>query len=153
MSKAIWGLERLELFKDLNAMELQEIVKIVKKVRYASGDVITDGEERDIFILVDGQVDIVSLNDVPLYRVVGGETFGELALLSTLKRTARAVCRNESWVIVMSIGHLEKLGEAYPEIYRKVSENIVRSLGVKLARANKLIELLKAELSKALKNR
>ncbi|MHB9027428.1 MAG: Crp/Fnr family transcriptional regulator [Candidatus Latescibacterota bacterium] len=155
MTKALWGLDKLDLFRGLNAMELQEIAKIANKIRFSRGDVIAEGdnENRDVYVLIEGNVDIVSLNGVPLYRIAPGETFGELALLSSLKRTARAISRDDSWIILMNIGHLEKLGEEYPEIYKKVSDNIIRSLGIKLARANKLIELLKSELSKALKSR
>jgi CRP-like cAMP-binding protein len=155
LSKALWGLDRLDLFRGLNAMELQEVAKIAHKIHFGRGDVIADdsSENRDVFILIEGNVDIVSLHGVPLYRIAPGETFGELALLSSIRRTARAISRDDSWVILLNIGHLETLGEEYPDIYKKVSDNIVRSLGIKLARANKLIELLKSELSKALKNR
>jgi hypothetical protein len=155
LTKALWGLNRLDLFRGLNAMELQEIAKIANKIRFSRGDVIADddSENRDVYVLMEGNVEIVSLHGVPLYRIAPGETFGELALLSNLKRTARAISKDDSWVILLNIGHLEKLGEEYPDIYKKVSDNIIRSLGVKLARANKLIELLKSELAKALKGR
>jgi CRP-like cAMP-binding protein len=152
MSKALWGLEKLELFKGLNAMEMQEITKIATKVRYGKGDVIADqGNGRDVYVLIEGEVDIVSLGGVPLYRVAKNEGFGELAIIKNLKRTAVAVCREDSWVLVMNVNHLEQLGEEFPDIHRKVFLNLVQSLGIKLARANKLIELLKTELGKALK--
>lgn len=135
-------------------MELQEIAKIARKVRFGRSEIISgqDGESRNVFVLIDGSVDIVSLNGVPLYRVATGETFGELAMVPGLKRTARAVSRDDSWVVVLNMAHLESLGEEFPSILRTVSDNIVRSLGIKLARANKLIELLKSELGKALRN-
>jgi len=153
MSKAIWGLEKFELFKGLNAMELKELQTIISKVVYNKGDIIIDinNKSRDVFVLMEGRVDIVSLSGVPLYRVTAGETFGEMALVPSIKRTAVAVAREESWVLVLNIGHLESLGEQSPSIYRQVHQNIVFTLGVKLARANKLIELLKAELAKSLK--
>jgi len=155
LTKALWGLDRLDLFRGLNALELQEIAKITNTVRYASGETVTDsgGESRDVYVLLDGNVDIISLNGVPLYRIAPGETFGELALLSNLRRTACALSRDDSWILILNIGHLEKLGEVHPDIYKKVSGNLVRSLGIKLARANKLIELLKTELSKVMRNR
>ncbi|MBN1292530.1 MAG: cyclic nucleotide-binding domain-containing protein [Candidatus Latescibacteria bacterium] len=153
MSKAIWGLEKLELFNNLNPMELQEVTKIVNKTCYHKGDIITDQDNklRDVFVLSEGSVDIVSLKGIPLYRISKGEIFGELAMISSLKRTAVAIAREESWVMVLNMNHIERLGEEYPEIYNKISQNLVHSLGVKLARANKLIELLKTELAKALK--
>ncbi len=155
MSKAIWGLDRLDLFRGLNPMELQEITRIAKKIRFDRNDVIADmrGECRDVYVLIEGEVEITSPNGVSLYRIAPGETFGELVLAPGLTRTARAVSREESWVLILNIAHLESIGEEFPAIYRTVSGNIVRSLGVKLARANKLIELLKSELGSALKNR
>ncbi len=154
MAKALWGLDRLDLFKGLNAMEMQEVAKIVSKVRYIKGDVIAEEENsREVFVLIDGSVDIMSQAGVPLYRISKSEAFGELALVSSLRRTARAVCREDSWILVMNINHLETIGDEHPEIFRIVTGNIVHSLGIKLARANKLIELLKTELARALKPR
>ena len=155
MSKAVWGIDRFSLFSGLNAMEIQEVTKISNKVHFNKNDIIAGETEltRDIFILIDGSVEIISLNGVPLYRISQGEAFGELALVPTMKRTAVALSREDSWVLVMNINHLEMLGEAFPDIYKKISTNLVTSLGTKLARANKLIELLKTELSKALKSR
>ena len=153
MSKAIWGLEKLDLFNNLNPMELREVVKIINKVSYQKGDIISDQDNRsrDVYVLTEGNVDIVSLKGIPLYRISKGEIFGEFAMLSTVKRTAIAVAREESLVIVLNMNHMESLGEEQPEILKKINQNLVHSLGVKLARANKLIEILKTELAKALK--
>lgn len=154
MPRAIWKLENSDLFRGLNAMEIQEAIKISTKVHFNRGDrIIPDNNDRDVYVLIDGSVEIVSPGNVPLYRISRGEIFGELALLPAIKRTASAVCRQDSWVLVMSSNHLESLGEENPHIHRVISENLVRSLGIKLARANKLIELLKTELAKALKDR
>ena len=153
MSKIVWRLDKLDLCKSLNAMETQEVSKISTKVCYQKGDIITDmnNKSRDVYVLIDGRVDITSLNGVSLYRVSANEIFGELALVSSIKRSAVAIAREESWVLILNINHLESLGDEFPKIYKKVYQNIVHSLGIKLARANKLIELLKTELSKSLK--
>lgn len=153
MAKAIWGLEKFELFKGLNASEIQEITKIINKALFQKGDIITDqtSKLRDVFVLIEGRVDIVSLTSVPLYRISIGETFGELALVPNLKRTAVAIAREDSWVLILNINHLESFGMENPVIFNKVNTNIINSLGIKLARANKLIELLKAELTKNLR--
>ncbi len=153
MAKAIWGLEKFGMFKGLNPNELQEISQIVSKVLYHKGDIITDqsSKSRDVFLLIDGRVDIISLNGIQLYRISKGEIFGELALVPNLKRTAIAVAREDSWILEMNINHLESFGNEHPDVYLNVNTNIVNSLGIKLARANKLIELLKSELAKNLR--
>ena len=153
MTKAIWGLEQFALFKGLNPNEIQAVSQIVAKNTYHPGDIITDqnNKYRDVFVLVNGRVDIMSLNGVPLYRIANGETFGELALISGVKRTAVAVSREDSIVIHLNINHLETFGEENPNVYRIISGNLVTSLGIKLARANKLIELLKSELAKTMR--
>jgi CRP-like cAMP-binding protein len=150
---ALWGLEKLELFNGLNPGELQLIGKIINKVMYSKGDVIAEkgNKSRDVFVLLEGRVDIVSLNGIPLYRISKGESFGELALVPNLKRTAVAVAREDSWVLIININHLESFSLENHEIFSKVYTNLVTSLGVKLARANKLIELLKGELAKSIK--
>ena len=153
MSKAIWGQGKFDLFNNLNPMELQELTKIVNKVCFQKGDIITDqdNKSRDVYVLMEGSVNIISLKGIPLYRVTKGEAFGELAMIGGIQRTAVAVAREESWVLIVNMNHLESLGEEYPEIYSKITKNLVRSIGIKLARANKLIELLKEELTKAIK--
>jgi CRP-like cAMP-binding protein len=155
MSKVAWGLDRFDLCKGLNAMEIQEIAKISKKVHFNKNEIIASETDatRDIFVLIVGSVEIISLNGVPLYRISSGESFGELALVPNIKRTAKAFSLEDSWILVLNMNHLEKLGEEYPDIYKKVANNLVISLGTKLARANKLIEILKTELGKALKSR
>ena len=153
MSKGKWRLEKLDMCKGLNAMEIQEISKISSKVCFQKGDIITDvnNKSRDVYVLISGRVDITSFNGISLYRVSNGEIFGELAMVSNIKRSAVAIAREESWVLILNINHLESLGDEFPLIYKKVYNNIVHSLGIKLARTNKLIELLKVELSKSLK--
>jgi CRP-like cAMP-binding protein len=155
MASGIWGAEKLDLFKNLNAMEMQEITKISKKVFFKKAEIISDIQmkSRDVYTLIDGRVDIVSLGGISLYRITNNEIFGELAIVPNVKRTAIAIAGEDSWILILNINHLEALREENPEIYRKVYENLVRSLGIKLARANKLIELLKAELSKSLRDR
>jgi CRP-like cAMP-binding protein len=153
MSKAIWGLDQFGLFKGLNPNELQAVSQIVSKRSCRQGDIITDqsSKSREIYVLINGRVDIISLNGIPLYRISAGEAFGELAIVPGLKRTATAVCREDSVVLHLNMSHLETFGEEYPAVYRTITANIVTSLGVKLARANKLIELLKSELAKSLR--
>ena len=154
MPRAMWKLEKLDLFRGLNAVEMQEVAKISTKVRFDRGaTIIGEDSSRNVYVLIEGGVEIISSGNVPLYRVSRGEIFGELAILPTIKRSAAALCREDSWVLVMNINHLESLGEENPHIRSVISDNIVQSLGVKLARANKLIELLKTELSRALKDR
>lgn len=153
MSKAIWGLDQFDLFDGLNPTELQSISSIITKRNYRKGDIVTDqtDKSRDIFVLLDGRIDIISLQGIQLYRISRGETFGELALIPKLKRTAVAVAREDSIAVILNVNHLEAFGEEYPSIYKTITTNIVNSLGIKLARANKLIELLKAELSKSMR--
>ena len=150
-----YRLEKLDLCKGLNAMEIQEINKISTKVLFKKGDIISDvnNKSRDVYVLIEGHIDIMSLHGISLYRVSNGEIFGELALVPNIKRTAVSIARVDSWVLILNINHLESLGDECPSIQNKVFSNIVQSLGIKLARANKLIELLKAELSKSLKNK
>ncbi len=153
MSKGIWGIEKYDLFKGLNPSELQEITKIINKSHFKKGDIITDqsSKSRDVFLLLEGSVDIISLNGIQLYRISKGEIFGELALIPNLKRTAIAVAKEDSWILEMNITHLESFSSENPNAYTIISKNMVNSLGIKLARANKLIELLKTELTKSLR--
>ncbi|MFC1538749.1 Crp/Fnr family transcriptional regulator [Candidatus Latescibacterota bacterium] len=153
MTKAIWGLEKFDLFRELTANDIQTVTQIADKKTYEKGDIITDqnSKAKELYLLIDGKVDIISPNGIQLYRITNGETFGELALAQNIKRTAIAVAREKSVVLVLNMSHLDSFGIEYPEIYKTLTNNIVKSLGIKLARANKLIELLKSELIKNLR--
>ncbi len=155
MSKAIWGLEKFSLFNGLTANDIQAVTQITEKVIYEKGDIITDqiSKSPNLFLLIEGNVDIISPSGMQLYRIAAGETFGELALAEHLKRTAIAVARTKSVILVLNMNYLDSLGQEYPEVYKTLTKNIVNSLGVKLARANKLIELLKTEIAKNVKSR
>jgi len=155
MAKAMWGLEKFSLFKGLTPNDIQAITQIAVKSIFNTGDIITDqnAKSRELYLLIDGKVDIISPGGIQLYRITTGETFGELALAKNIKRTAIAVARQKSVILVINMNHLDSFGVEYPEIYNVLTNNIVNSLGVKLARANKLIELLKSEIAKNVKNR
>ena len=62
MAKAIWGLEKFNLFKEITATDIQSITQIANKRTYEKGDIITDpnSKSRDLFLLIDGKVDIIS---------------------------------------------------------------------------------------------
>ena len=155
MPSTIWGMDKLSLFSGLNPMELHEVNKICTKVRFERGDIVSDidNQSNDVYVLIEGRVDIVSLRGVSLYRISAGEIFGELAITRAIKRTAVSVAREDSWVLIMNMNHLDTLGQEHPAIQKTITQNLVQSLGIKLARANKLIELLKAELTKSIQNR
>ena len=134
---------------------LRGILFGISCLKYLSGNGASHISFRLFFkntgILTLSQALIISLNGIQLYRISKGEIFGELALVPNLKRTAIAVAREDSWIFEMNINHLESFGDEHPDVYQNINTNIVNSLGIKLARANKLIELLKSELAKNLR--
>lgn len=76
-------------------------------IRFYEGDVIfRAGEEADcMYEIYDGSVDIYSdyrtENEKLLTQLSAGEVFGEMGLLDNLPRSATAVCRTESVILLV----------------------------------------------------
>lgn len=153
MHKPAVGLDQCDLFTDLNPMELQEVTKLTTKTSYHPGDVIAelDNDIPEIFVVLYGTVDIVSLKGVSLYHASTGEMFGESAAVRGLRKTGRAVAREECQVLSLPLNHLDNIGIENPGIVKAIEKNIMHSLAVRLARMQKLVELLKSELARAVK--
>jgi MFS family permease len=95
--------EQLELlrgnaiFAPLPAPALEQLADRLEEVRVAAGDVIVrQGEPGDLFYLIeDGTVD-VAVDGRPPRQLGRGESFGEIALLRNVPRTATVTARTDA---------------------------------------------------------
>lgn len=76
---------------------------------YADGETIFEEGEtgRDIYIIQEGAVEILkktTLGEISLAKFSRGEFFGELGLVHSLPRSAHAVARGETKLIVLQPG-------------------------------------------------
>lgn len=110
---------------------------------YGAGEVIfSEGEEGDkMFIILDGEVEILKSahsggTGKHLVTLGKGEFFGEMALIEDKPRSATALCKKDTKLLVMNEPVFESVIEKNPDFASKM----IKNLAVRLRNANKLIE-------------
>lgn len=108
-----------EFFRRLEAPLIAALLESMVKITAADGDiVIAQGEEgSDFFLLVEGQLRIVrDHHGTPqeIGRLHPGQGFGEIALLTPLRRTATIQSDGPSSLLRLGRADLERLGQTYP---------------------------------------
>lgn len=96
-----------KVFPKAEGRAIAEAARRLRTVRYRPGQrVISQGERgEDFYIVVRGTLDVVHQQDDGSDRVLkslgAGQSFGEIALLSDVPRTATVVARTDSEILVM----------------------------------------------------
>jgi CRP/FNR family cyclic AMP-dependent transcriptional regulator len=110
---------------------------------FAAGTVLfTEGQRGDfMYVVQSGEVEIrrmVGQAERVLAILPPGEFFGEMAILNARPRSATAVVRTESRLLVIEGRTFEAMLRARPEIALR----IIKSLALRLESANQQVELL-----------
>jgi CRP-like cAMP-binding protein len=95
----------------------------------------------EMFIVISGEVELrrqVGASDRVLAVLPAGEFFGEMAILNARPRSATAVVRTAARLFVIDGTTFEAMLRARPEIALR----LIRSLAMRLDRANHHVELL-----------
>lgn len=99
--------------------------------RYAPGETVVRAEEpgREMFIVLDGAVDVLGDDGAPLARLGAGELFGEVALVDRGART-RTVCAGPEGARLLAVDEARfvYLVSHQPAFALAVMGNLVRTL-------------------------
>lgn len=101
-------LSKIPLFYDLSEKELKDLSHSIQPLTFKKGqNVITQGERGDAFyILYDGEVDVIfeapSGVETHLAKLTSGDSFGEIALIEEVSRTATVRARTKAFVLSLS---------------------------------------------------
>ncbi|WP_208978052.1 cyclic nucleotide-gated ion channel [Labrenzia sp. 011] len=137
---------RVPLFEDLKATEIAEVSKLLQAHNVRKGETIAEkGAVADrMFFIFDGEVEI----RLPHETVYLGEGsfFGELALINQTRRTATIVACQDSQLLVLEAGALQRLMDLDEGLAKKIMDEAKTR-----ARAGKKIlgELAEEELQQA----
>jgi CRP-like cAMP-binding protein len=112
-------------------------------VEYEAGAVLfREGDEgAEMFVIQDGSVEIlrrIADHDRTLAVLNAGEFFGEMALVNDRPRSATAVVREPSRLLLIDSSTFEAMLRGKPEI----AVRILKTMAARLERANQQIELL-----------
>ena len=132
-------LKSLPIFVGLGDGELRKVARLFRQKLYKQGELVfkkgDSGEEA--YIVMRGQVDILlEESPKPIASITNGQIFGELAFLDGSPRTARALSRLPTIMLVMEREEFAKLIQREPHLGMVVTRNIAQDLATKLRRAN-----------------
>jgi small-conductance mechanosensitive channel/CRP-like cAMP-binding protein len=129
-AEAVSRLERalrgIDLFRPLTDEELRGATQRFRLVHYAAGEkIIEEGSPGDSFFVIDrGEVDVSKLLaglSRPLARLMEGQFFGEMALLTGEKRTATVVAHSDVDLYTIDKTGFERILVANPSVAVDIS--------------------------------
>lgn len=123
------ALKRAPLFEGLSKKELTEIARVTDDLRVESGTVLCrEGRlGREFFVIVDGEAEVTK-GGKHLATRRGGEFFGEIALLTTTKRTATVTATTPLRCFILTRGDFRRVLNDNPRVHRKVLETLAERL-------------------------
>jgi len=141
-------LSKTSLFKDVSYDQLSDITQFCERLFMNEGDMLItedDTGSSDIYILIDGNVEIVSNNtNLTSGEVVlsheDKEIFGEIAWLTNAKRTAGVRCYKGAEVIRIDGDKLMRYLEAKPEVGFIVTRRIAETLSQRMEESDRLLK-------------
>jgi CRP-like cAMP-binding protein len=136
-------LKRIPVFEDLSRRELASVERILHRREYESDEVVFYQEDPGVgmYIVQEGSVAIVSEpSGQVLAQLGGGEFFGEMALLDDSPRSATAVCKAPSRLLVFFQADLFGLVEREPRLGVKIMTRLARVIAERLRRTLLLVQ-------------
>jgi CRP-like cAMP-binding protein len=123
-------LKRAPLFEGLSKKELTELARLTDDLEIEPGTVLCrEGDlGKEFFAVVDGDVEVTQ-GGKPVRGREHLDFFGEIALVSTVKRTATVTAKTPLRVFVMTRSQFRQALDHNPAMQRKVLE----AMGERLA--------------------
>jgi voltage-gated potassium channel len=125
---------RVPLFSGLSAIEIADIMDMLRAEQIESGGVIARRGEQahSMYFVADGEVEIELPHERT--RLGAGHFFGEIAALRRARRSATVTARTRTSLLVLDAHDLHALMERQPRIaerIREVAKNRLERVGTK----------------------
>jgi CRP-like cAMP-binding protein len=120
-------LRQLPLFGELDHHDLSQLMRWVREVEVADGDLLFEQGSMpyDIYVLEEGSVEVV--RDGRSVATLGpGEVVGERALLKLERRWASVVAVGHVSAVALSADDLAEMSEQMPELADRLRETMAR---------------------------
>ncbi len=123
------ALKRAPLFEGLSKKELTELARATEDLRIEAGTVLCrEGSlGREFFVLVEGSAEVTK-GGKRLATRQAGEFFGEIALITTTKRTATVTATTPIRCFILTRGDFRRVLDENPAVQRKVMEALAERL-------------------------
>lgn len=116
------ALALVPLFSQLSPRHLKRLADSADEVRYMEGaSVVKEGEEGDSFYaIIEGQAKVVNRGGKVVYRLLPGDSFGEISLLDGGARTATVVTETPMRMLELKRTAFRRALEAEPTVAVKL---------------------------------
>ncbi len=123
------ALRRAPLFEGLSKKELVEIARVTEDLQVPAGTVLCkeDTLGREFFVLVEGTVE-VTRGRKPIATRQAGDFVGEIALLTSVRRTATVRATTPVRCLILMRGDFRRVLDENRSIERKVTEALAERL-------------------------
>ena len=123
------ALKRAPLFEGLSRNELRELARVTEDLKVGAGTVLCrEGRlGREFFVIVDGEAEVTKGGKRIATRGAG-EFFGEIALLTTTKRTATVTATTPLRCFILTRGDFRRVLDESPGVQRKVTQALAERL-------------------------
>ncbi len=126
---------------------IDEIAKLAVFEAYAANDtLIRKGDASgDLYIILEGNVEVLTEDDERLATVGPGSVIGEVALVDAQPRSADVMCRGLTHVARLPASELRRYMAQNKEVGFVMLANLCRVLSMRLRNAQVVLEELKAK--------
>jgi CRP/FNR family cyclic AMP-dependent transcriptional regulator len=131
------SLKQTQLFRHLEAADLQNIAQIMKEVTFEKGQqVITQGDAGDtLFLIESGAVRVLKKGSEGMEEVArlnAGQHFGEMSLIDDERRSATVEAVEHSKLIKIGRGDLESLLAKDTSFAKRFYHSLAKYLSLRL---------------------
>lgn len=132
------ALKKIPLWAGLNDDELDIVYHCCRPVKAVADEVIFDEGEpsHDLYILLSGQVDIITHKKGLIHSIRENETFGEIGLITQNPRSATALSVKPSTMLKMNHVEFNTMLGKHPRISAIMMRNITSNLSEHIVRMN-----------------
>ncbi len=115
-------LRKVSLFRGFSITDMIIMAQIAQEVSFEAGHVLFKiGDPGDaLYLILEGQVDIVNENDKLLVSVMPPDCFGEVAVLDKKGRSATAKCVEDCRMLMIASNDFQEILEEYPALYKNI---------------------------------
>lgn len=138
-------IERSAMFEGLTKWQAKKLILLANlEEREINEYIVREGDVGDsMYVIIDGELEVsktIEGRKVVLSKLVLGDVFGEVALISDVKRTADVIATTDTRLLRLNWSELENLQRYNPFLSSRLFLNLSRILGQRLKSSLERIE-------------